>query len=553
MRDRNLCYNSGVHNSRQQSLILLAIGLSGLAALGYEVVWVRLFSFIIGSSIYAMSTVLAAYMSGLALGSYLGGLLADRYKQPAFYFALAEIGIAFLALITLPFFTFLPRLYAWIYFNFKLSYNLFFLAQFGLVFLYLFLPTTFMGATFPLALKARTNYLKAPGRESGYVYAANTLGAIIGPLLTGYLLIPQLGSYLATAFLVALNLLIGLSLLVLVSKEKQRVLIALSIAATVLLTSFLALFKPTPTYSFTFFQAQRYKSYEHYLEQANRIKVVAFKESLYGQVGIAENVSGKNKFLINHGKIEGGTSGDVLNQRLLTYLPLAATNFKAKNFLNIGLGTGDTLQTALKNKNLKQIDVVEINPAVKELSSRYFFPRINKDKRVNMIYMDARNYLLLSKKKYNIISSEPSYPTEFVTSNLFTKEFFELVKSRLTKDGVFAQWFPYYLYTDDEAKSAIKTMALVFPYVDIYNVNFSDVIFIARKRDGLKGAQVEKLAKHKIAQEKSQASKTGHFFYVKFSPKIARQLRNDKNLPLNSDFYPFLEFAAVRNFINQPF
>lgn len=366
----------------KQSLTLLAIGLSGLTALGYEIIWTRSFSFVIGSSTYAMSTVLAAFMGGLALGSYLGGIWADKYKQPVFYLAAVEIGISLLALLTLPFFAFLPRVYAWIYFNFKLSYSLFFLAQFFLVFLYLFLPTTLMGAAFPLALKARANYLKNPGKESGYVYAANTFGAILGPLLAEYLLIPKLGTYLATSCLVAVNLAIGLSLLVLVARDKRQPLIVLSAASVLILATFLVLFKPVPTYNFTFFQAQRYKSYEDYLNTAAKIKIAAFYDSIYGQVGVAENIKNKSKFLINHGKIEGSTGNDVLNQRLLTYLPLAATNFKAKNFLNIGLGTGDTLQTALKNKKLKAIDVVEINPVVKELSSNHFFPQINKDKRV---------------------------------------------------------------------------------------------------------------------------------------------------------------------------
>lgn len=163
--------------------------------------------------------------------------------------------------------------------------------------------------------------------------------------------------------------------------------------------------------------------------------------------------------------------------------------------------------------------------------------------------MDARNYLLLSKKKYDIISSEPSYPTEFVTSNLFTKEFFQLVKSRLTKNGVFAQWFPYYLYSDNEAKSAIKTLAQVFPYVDIYNVNFSDVIFLARTKNGLKGKQIEKLTKAKILQAENRLPKTAHFFYVKFSRQATKDLRADKTLPVNSDIYPFLEFSAAKNFL----
>jgi len=541
-----------VQREQKQSLILIVIGLSGLTALGYEVIWTRLFSFIIGSSTYAMSTVLAAYMAGLALGSFAGGVIADK-KEPLFYLALVEIGIALLALLTIPFFSLLPTAYAFIYFNFKLSYSIFFLAQFALVFLYLFLPTSLMGAAFPLALKARANFLKTPGKESGYVYAANTLGAIAGPLLSGYLLIPKFGTYQATGFLVAINIAAGLSLLFLVSQEKRRLVFAFSTASFLVLAAFFALLQTQPVYPFTFFQAQRYKTYADYLATKAKIKFIAFKESIYGQVGVAENKSTNTKFLINHGKIEGGTSGDVLNQRLLTYLPLAATNFQAKNFLNIGLGTGDTLQTALKNKGLQRVDVVEINPTVKELSGKYFFPQINKDKRVNFIYMDARNYLLLSKKKYDVISSEPSYPTEFVTSNLFTKEFFYLVKKRLKDKGVFAQWFPYFLYSDDEAKSAIKTIAQVFPYVDIYNVNFTDVIFIARKKDSLSGSQIEKLAKAKVAKEKSSGSKTGHFFYVPFSRKATKDLRVEQNLPVNSDNFPFLEFASVRNFIKQPF
>jgi len=115
-------------------------------------------------------------------------------------------------------------------------------------------------------------------------------------------------------------------------------------------------------------------------------------------------------------------------QELSALLPLAAKKFKANSLLNIGLGTGTTLNAALRAKEVKKFDVVEINTAIKKLALKWFYPEIKKDKRVNFIIADARNYVLLSRQKYDVITSEPSYPTAYTSGNLFTKEFFQLVK-----------------------------------------------------------------------------------------------------------------------------
>lgn len=119
-------------------------------------------------------------------------------------------------------------------------------------------------------------------------------------------------------------------------------------------------------------------------------------------------------------------------QELSSLLSLAAKKFQAKSLLNIELGTGTTLNAALQAKKLKEVDVIEINPAIKKLALKWFYPEIKKDKRVNFIVADACNFVLLHPKKYDIITSEPSYPTEYTAGNLFTKEFFTLVKKRQT-------------------------------------------------------------------------------------------------------------------------
>lgn len=203
-----------------RKILLLGFFFSGMAALIYEVVWVRPLSLIFGSTVYAVSTMLAAFMAGLALGSYILSKYADRLENPLYTFALLEIGIGIYGLIIIWLFNILPYPYLWVWNTFNLSFGVFSFVQFFLSFLILMIPTTLMGATWPVVNKAYIRHIERIGKGTGTLYSVNAFGAIIGSWMAGFVLIPWLGIRGSSTFAAVINLVVGI-LIFLISRKRE--------------------------------------------------------------------------------------------------------------------------------------------------------------------------------------------------------------------------------------------------------------------------------------------------------------------------------------------
>ena len=189
--------------------MVIAFAFSGAAALMYEVLWTRELSLVFGSTVYAVSMMLAAFMSGLSFGAWLGGKWADKSENLIGLFAKLEFGIAVFGLLSIPLVQVLPSVYFYIYDAVRPGFLLFFIFQMLLSFLIMLVPTTFMGATFPVVSKVNTAALDELGTDVGNVYSINTLGSIAGSLLAGFLLIPLIGVKATTFVAAALNLIVS--------------------------------------------------------------------------------------------------------------------------------------------------------------------------------------------------------------------------------------------------------------------------------------------------------------------------------------------------------
>ncbi|MHC4430698.1 MAG: fused MFS/spermidine synthase, partial [Planctomycetota bacterium] len=167
--------------------------LSGMAALVYEVVWMRQLTLIFGTSVYAISTVLAVFMTGLALGSLILGRIADRSKNPLRLYAFLQGGIGVYVLFVQPIFNLINDLQVYLARNYALDFSGFSLIRFGLCFLVLLIPTTLMGGTLPVIVRFFVGRKEELGGCLGRLYSVNTLGGVIGSFLAGYVLILLLG------------------------------------------------------------------------------------------------------------------------------------------------------------------------------------------------------------------------------------------------------------------------------------------------------------------------------------------------------------------------
>lgn len=539
-------------------MILVGLCLSGTAALIYEVAWTRALSLVMGSTTYALSTMLAAFMSGLTLGGYLGGRLADRTKNPAQLFAIVEGSIAIFGLITFIIINNLSPIYAWVFHSFHLSFSSFSIAQFIMAFLIMLIPTTLMGATFPLVLKARARRLETIGKEAGNVYSINNLGAIAGSLMAGFILIPLVGVKLTNLFAAGLNLITALTILYLASRFDYKKTIGVLLIFLIPATLFSVYIARSGDFGrlYSVYKARINPQYDSFMRSVSGDKMIFEEEGREGLVQVFKDVSSGRTFLVNNGKIEGSVfrdSGEVVdpsisaidwaNQVLLAYLPLEA-NKKAKKFLSIGLGTGTTTRAAMSDTNLREVDVVEINPVVIKAVREHFYPELFADKRINFIEGDARNYLSLVSERYGAIASEPSYPVDQGISALFSLEFFELISSRLTDEGVFAQWIPSYLLEQNDFEMMLRTFAEAFPYTYVWNMSSSsgDVIFLGSKMpidlDGIKD-RIDK-------REKTEGMSATYALYL--GPDRVKEI-TAKRGPLNTDDRPVLEFIAARNML----
>jgi len=187
----------------------LCFVLSGATGLIYEVLWARMLGLVFGATTLAVSTVLAAFMGGLALGSALAGRFAQRIRKPLSVYGLMEILIAVYALLVPLLFRWIDHVYALIWQQLQPGYFTFSLWRFVLSGVVLLVPTTLMGATLPVLAAA---LVRSSGRDSNSVtrlYACNLAGAILGTLAAGFVLLPWLGVWTTIAVAAALNIIVG--------------------------------------------------------------------------------------------------------------------------------------------------------------------------------------------------------------------------------------------------------------------------------------------------------------------------------------------------------
>ena len=185
--------------------------LSGCAGLIYEVCWIRKASLVFGSTSYAISTILAVFFLGLALGSYIFGRVAQRTEHPQRLFALMELAVGALALGSLFEFEILDTFYGVAYRAASEQFALLLLLRIGLVSLVLLPPTILMGGTLPLFCRQYVDNKVHIARSVGFLYALNTLGAALGCAMTGLLLLPSLGTFGAICIGALLDLSVALA------------------------------------------------------------------------------------------------------------------------------------------------------------------------------------------------------------------------------------------------------------------------------------------------------------------------------------------------------
>jgi spermidine synthase len=501
-------------------LACTAVGISGFTALVYEVAWTRLLALVVGPTTYAFATMAAAFISGLAIGSALGTRIARRTPRPVVWLAvtLAVGGIAAVAAASYAA-TRMPLVIAAQVADAAVAFPRVVIRQaVGVTFL-LFPMTIALGATFPFALAVAGGHAASVGRDVSRVYTANTIGAIAGALAAGFVLIPQVGlqaTFTAAAVLAALTGAVCLGIGLRIADRGLRIedrgsrlaksaihhqssirhqsavrnpqsAIGVAGAAALLAVGAIA---ALPAWDRDLLASGGYK-YAPYVASGDLETALRAGHLEYYKEGAAATVSvrrltGTLSMAID-GKVDASNGGDMLTQRLLGLLPVVLHG-RATDVCIIGLGSGVTAGSALLTGTVRQADVVEISPEVVEASR--FFERENRralsQPGVRLIVGDGRSHLLLSRRQYDVIISEPSNPWMAGIATLFTREFFEAARRRLKPEGLLCQWAHTYDISPEDLKSIVHTFASVFPQGTMWLVGEGDLLLI-----GTNGSNIE--------------------------------------------------------------
>lgn len=433
--------------------MLFVMGASGFTALALEVLWARSLVLTIGNSVYAFSAMLGVYLLGIALGSLYAERRASGNEDPVPVLARTQAAIALLAVAGLLVFYLIGRntLHPkYIYSPLTGAADIF--ALFGWAALIIFPVTLLMGFFFPLAAQAG---VRAAGRVGavGELYAANTLGTILGSLTAGFVLVPQLGtkfSFLLTALLAALT---GAFLVSLAGEEqKRRFAPWLAVSAGLAIAAFAL---PDPVFNII-----------NRRLAANLPGLLAYyNEDKAGAVSVVFSEDLKMKSLFINGV---AVSGNGEAGKLMSHFPLLFQENPKEMFI-VGLGAGNTMRSGVLHG--MNVTVAELVASVREAGPLFVgdWKELAAAGKFSVRLNDGRNELLRSRKLYDAIIVDVTPPIYSSGSvNVYSRDFFQLARRKLNHTGVFSIWIPKPCFESDYFMM-LRSLRETFPYVNVWN------------------------------------------------------------------------------------
>jgi spermidine synthase len=440
-------------------IVYFGIALSGLTAMGAQVVWTRVLSLIFGASVYTFSLILAVFLVGLGIGSSLGAALARSaanartalgWVQVALCAALAWA--AYASTGSLPYWPINPSISSNIAFNFQLDL---------MRAIWVMLPGAILwGASFPLALAAVAARGQDSARLVGGVTAANTAGAIVGAAVTALVLVGTVGSQITQQALIGIAALAGLLLLMPSPGEDRKaplptvvLVIVVALFAGVLARTVLPLPGILVAYG-------RYAA-----TWLGQNEIIYTGEGVTASVAVSRTPSGVLNYH-NAGKVQASSEPqDMRLQRMLGHITTLVPKTPTK-VLVIGCGAGVTAGAVSIDPLVKDQTIAEIEPLVPRVVSTHFSEHnfaVVQNPKVKVHLDDARHYLLTTNEKFDAITSDPLDPWVKGAATLYTREFFQTVKEHLNPGGVVTLFVQLYESNEAAAKSEIATFLEAFP------------------------------------------------------------------------------------------
>jgi len=534
---------------RKQYVLMLAFFLSGLVSIGYELIWMRSIIFMLGGFTYVFSAVLTIYLLGNVIGAWIGSRLSKRLTNPAVGFGISLACLGLLGVFYIPWMVtwngsiashvaaalsgLLSRPGAKATFGPMLHSTALFLA-----------PALTMGIGFPLALQAWSNFRHKVGQTTGTVYAVNTIGAVLGGVVTGFVLIPLLGVQLSIIVLGLGAIWLGVAMVQLFAVDiavRQR--IGCVVVAVVL--TMMAVRIPPQLFTYQFIGSKGRK-------------LLAVKEGVTTTVSVHQNTQGLRMLATSGIKVAGDARGVFrIPQKMLGHFGILL-NSNTAQVLSVGYGAGETT-ACMSLHDLDRIECVEISPELVEMALK-FFSHINLgDKlheKVNMIYMDAKNYLHVTDNRYDLIVNDCINPKLFAgNASLYTIEYLRDALDHLNPGGMFATYLPVTEMPISCTNSVLGTICEVFPYVTVWfpttapsGYDFWYVVGSSQPQMFSPRYIDEQLSKQAVRKSAGLMNLVNSHYvlscYIGDQDDLRRYLTN---YTVNSDYRPFVEFASDDN------
>jgi len=452
------------------SLVYVAIALSGMTALGAEVIWTRQLSLLFGATTYTFSLILAVFLTGLGIGSSMGSSLGKRFPHSRAALGVCQLllcaAIAWAAHATgasLPYWPINPSIGKNPVFQFDLDL---------LRALWVMLPAaTLWGASFPLAIGAAARKGQDTARLVGGLYAANTVGAIVGALVTSLVLVAAVGSQVAQQILIGVSALSGLLMLIVQGSDPgDRATQSLESRRHQGLTPILAmivvgavaglLIRAVPPLPGILVAYGRYAA-----TWVGINEIIYSGEGVTASVAVSRTPAGVLNYH-NAGKVQASSEPqDMRLQRMLGHLTTLVPD-NPRRVLVIGCGAGVTAGAVSVDPRVQSETIAEIEPLVPQVVSKYFAEHnfnVVANPKVTVHLDDARHYLLTTREKFDAITSDPLDPWVRGAATLYTREFFEVVKAHLNPGGAVTLFVQLYESSDAAVKSEVATFLDVFP------------------------------------------------------------------------------------------
>ncbi|MDI9238837.1 spermine synthase [Lysobacter sp. LF1] len=539
---------------RLSKILLVSAFVTGATSFVYEIGWVRLLNQALGTTIHSFELMLAAFILGLAFGGLWVRKRSPRIRDVIAYAGGAQILMGVSALLSIVAFS---QSFQWVGWMMQAlartdgGYTLFNLGGAVVSLLVMFPAAFFAGMTLPLFTLALLN--KGGGEQViGRVYAANTLGAIVGVLLMMHVLTPVIGVRLSVMLAAIADAALGLYLIRAVSPARRTVGYVLGGAATavaLLVVTYGGRIDPLEQVSGVFRNGST--------AAPAGMTVPYLRDGKTATVSVSAHSSGA-ALIATNGKPDASLMMDPRESPTpdeITMVMAGALPYihhpNPRNIAVIGWGSGLTTHTLAGSPRVQSIETVEIEPAMYE-GARLFHPRVSRaydDPRSHVRFDDARTYFSTGNRHYDVIVSEPSNPWVSGVASLFTQEFYGFIRRHLQDDGILVQWLYTYELNDQLLSTMVAALIGEFPNTEVYVTNTNDLIFVAHKGKAAK-PDWSAIRQEPLASELKRvglASETDFAIRRVGGPRVLQAFVRNQGATPYSDFYPTVALNAPRS------